>query len=256
MLFLGVGEIARAVQRATPTVRAFGTTRGAPDARFDAMTPLAASDEGAIRRAAEGARVVVSFPPDGRSDSHFAALVAGAASVVYLSSTGVYSPDAGAVNERSAVAAQGERALLRLTAEATWRDVGASIVRLPAFYGLACGLHVSIARGTFRMPGSGANIVSRVHVDDAARFVLAGLAAPARSLLLAGDAEPAPVAVVVQFVCELFGLSVPSASAGAAIPRSLQGSRSIDSRGTRERFRVSLAYPTYRDGYRAIRACL
>ena len=34
-------------------------------------------------------------------------------------------------------------------------DAGASVVRLPAFYGLSSGLHVSLARGTFRMPGNG-----------------------------------------------------------------------------------------------------
>jgi len=96
------------------------------------------------------------------------------------------------VNEASPVATQGERALLRLAAERTWQHVGASVVRLPAFYGAASGLHSSIARGSFRMPGNGSNVVSRVHVDDAARFVLAALSAAPRSMLLAGDAEPAP----------------------------------------------------------------
>lgn len=253
-LFLGVGEIALAVRRAQPAAGAFGTTRGVPDARFASITPLGATATEAIRSAAQGASVVVSFPPDGRSDAEFAALIAGAASIVYLSSTAVYPPDAGVVTELSPVFAASERARLRLAAEATWRGVGASVVRLPAFYGAACGLHLSIARGSFRMPGTGANVVSRVHVDDAARFVLAALAAPAGSVLLAGDAEPAPVAAVVHFVCELFGLSPPSASEGPDVPLSLRGSRSIDTSATRARFGVQLAYPSYRDGYRAIHA--
>ncbi|MEO8902068.1 MAG: hypothetical protein ABI488_09380 [Polyangiaceae bacterium] len=254
LLFLGVGEIARAVRRATPALRALGTTRSAPDARFDLITPIAATDTAAIRAAAEGAGVVVSFPPDGHSDREFAALTGAASSLVYLSSTAVYPQDAGAVNEASPVAAHGERSLLRLAAEATWQDVGASVVRLPAFYGAASGLHLSIARGSFRMPGSGSNVVSRVHVDDAARFVHAALSAPPRSVLLAGDAEPAPVADVVRFVCELFGLAAPSASEGMAIPLSLRGSRSIENSATRQRFAVQLSYPTYREGYRAIHA--
>jgi nucleoside-diphosphate-sugar epimerase len=173
---------------------------------------------------------------------------------VYLSSSAVYPPDAGVVNELSPVGAVGERARLRLAAEATWRAVGASVVRLPAFYGAASGLHVSIARGSFRMPGTGANVVSRVHVDDAARFVLAALTAPPGSVLLAGDAEPAAVATVVRFVCELFGLAAPSIGTGADIPLSLRGSRSMDTSVTRARFGVQLAYPTYREGYRAIHA--
>ena len=254
LLFLGVGEIALAVQRALPSVPAFGTTRAVPDARFRAITPIAATAAGAISAAAQGASVVVSFPPDGHSDQEFAALVAGASSIAYLSSTAVYPPDAGIVNEVSPVATHGERALLRLVAEATWREAGASVVRLPAFYGPASGLHLSIARGSFRMPGAGANVVSRVHVDDAARFVLAALAAPGHSLILAGDTEPAPVREVTRFVCQLFGLPLPSASEGADIPLSLRGSRSIQNQETRARFAVRLAYPTYREGYRAIHA--
>ena len=33
----------------------------------------------------------------------------------------------------------------------------------------------------------------------------------------------------------------------------IRASRSIDNRATRQTFGVSLAYPTYREGYRAIR---
>lgn len=253
LLFLGVGTIARAVRRALPDVVAFGTTRTTPDARFASIVPLAASDRDAIRAAAHGAQVVVSFPPDGRADQYYAALLGDALRVVYLSSTSVYSVEADTVDEASPVSNVSERSRARIDAECTWLETGASVLRLPAFYGAACGLHVSLARGSFRLPGDGSNVVSRVHEDDAARFVQAALAAPARSLLLAGDEQPAPVAEVVAFVCELFQLPVPEASHGEAVPLSLRGSRRVDSRLTRARYDVSLAYPTYREGYRAIR---
>jgi len=178
--------------------------------------------------------------------------VAGAASIAYLSSTAVYAESAGPVTEESAVSASSERAALRLAAEQLWKDAGASVLRLPAFYGVASGLHLSIARGTFRMPGSGSNIVSRVHEDDAARFVCAALRAPARSLLLAGDDAPAPVAEVVHFVCERFGLPTPVSAEGAQIPLSLRASRRIDNRRTKAEHRIDLAYPSYREGYEAI----
>jgi len=252
LLFLGVGTIASAVRRALPTLPAAGTTRAAPDQRFDAIRPLAASDATAIRVAARGANVVVSFPPDGHSDRVYSELVSDAASIAYLSSTAVYQANAGWVTEASAVSGNAERAALRLDAERIWRDAGASIVRLPAFYGVATGLHVSIARGTFRMPGSGSNVVSRVHEDDAARFVCAALLAPKGSLLLAGDDEPSPVADVVHFVCELFGLALPAASEGEQIPLSLRASRSIENSLTKAEHGIQLTYPTYRHGYRAI----
>ncbi|MES1178650.1 MAG: hypothetical protein ABUL62_30290 [Myxococcales bacterium] len=254
LLFLGVGTIAEAVRRALPAWSASGSTRSRPDARFQHIQPIAADDTPVLRDRARGAHVLVSFPPDGDSDRKFADLMGAAASVVYLSSTAVYPSAAGVVTETSELASSGERALLRIAAEATWRELGARVVRLPAFYGAGTGLHVSIARGTFRMPGSGANIVSRVHEDDAARFVLAAFAAPPGSLLLAGDAEPAPVAQVVEFVCALFGLPLPPSSEGSDIPLSLRGDRSVDNRATRAAFGIQLAYPSYRDGYRAILA--
>jgi len=151
------------------------------------------------------------------------------------------------------VVAHNERSALRLTAEQLWLDAGASVVRLPAFYGTSSGLHVSIARGTFRLPGSGDNVVSRVHEDDAARFVCAALCARPRSLLLAGDAEPARVVDVVNFVCTLFDLPPPVSSHGEQIPLSLRASRQIDNRATREAHSIRLAYPSYREGYQAIR---
>jgi nucleoside-diphosphate-sugar epimerase len=252
LLFLGVGTIASAVQRALPAVPAVGTTRSAPDQRFRTITPIPAHDATAISRAAQGAKVVVSFPPDGHVDRAWSTLVSGAASIAYLSSTAVYPATAGIVTEASAVSAGSERASLRLEAERLWRDVGASVVRLPAFYGLSSGLHLSLGRGTFRMPGSGSNIVSRVHEDDAARFVCAALSAAPGSLLLAGDDEPAPVAEVVEFVCARFGLPPPARSEGEQIPLSLRASRSIDNRVTKSRHQIQLAYPSYREGYQAI----
>ena len=253
LLFLGVGSIAEAVRVAHPHRLALGTTRSAPDRRFAQIAPIAAAETEVIRAAACDAHVLVSFPPDGHTDRAFAPLVAGAASIVYLSSTAVYPAAAGVVTERTPVTNESPRALARLAAESIWLEVGARIVRLPAFYGPTTGLHLSLARGTFRLPGLGTHVVSRVHVADAARFVDAALAAPPRSLLLAGDAEPAPVAEVVAFVCALFGLPLPPSSEGEAIPVSLRGSRSIENRSTRKAHGVELAFPTYREGYRALK---
>ena len=256
LLFLGVGTIAAAVRRALPTLPASGTTRGAPDQRFATIAPIAAADSAAIGTAARGSSVVVSYPPDASVDSAWSTLVAGAASIVYLSSTAVYAEDAGVVTETSAASPSSERGVARLAAEQRWRNAGASVLRLPAFYGVSTGLHVSLARGTFRMPGRGDNVVSRVHEDDAARFVCAALRAPPGSLLLAGDEQPAPVAEVVQFVCALFDLPAPASSHGEQIAPSLRATRSVDSRGSRAVYGVQLAYPTYREGYLAIHGAL
>jgi hypothetical protein len=64
------------------------------------------------------------------------------------------------------------------------------------------------------------------------------------------------VCEVVSFVCELFGLPFPASAEGTDIPESLRESRAVNNRATKQRYGISLRYPTYRDGYRAIHASL
>lgn len=256
LLLLGVGQVAAAVRSRLVGARARGTSRRPPDARFADIEHLPADDDIAIARAARGADVVVSFPPDGAADARLAPLVAEARSIVYVSSTAVYPEDARAVDATTpAAAALTGAAARRLEAEEIWLGVGAAVVRLPAYYGPRAGLHLRLG-GSFVMPGDGSAFVSRVHVDDAAAFVAAGLGAPRGAILLAGDDEPAPLRDVVAFVADLFGLPPPPHGDRAAAHATLRGDRRVDSRATRERFGVCLEHPTYREGYRAIHARL
>jgi hypothetical protein len=62
------------------------------------------------------------------------------------------------------------------------------------------------------------------------------------------------VAEVVAFVCALFDLPAPPRAEGESIPLSLRASRRIDNSATKVRHAVHLSYPTYREGYRAVRA--
>ncbi len=116
----------------------------------------------------ESTWVVVTFPPDGVTDRAVARGVVRAAAVVYVSSTGVYGDVRGDVDDETPVRGTSARATARLGAEATWRDVGAVVVRAPGIYGPERGVHVRLARGTFRIPGDGTSFVSRIHVDDLA----------------------------------------------------------------------------------------
>jgi len=114
------------------------------------------------------------------------------------------------------------------------------------------------------LEASATKYVSRIHVDDIARALLASMQAPAESADAAvynvADDEPAPRAAVLAFSAELLGM-----------PRSLawskgaEGSGSRASRRERENKRVDnswmkaklltqgLAYPTYKEGLRAIK---
>ncbi len=252
LVFLGVGQVALATRTRLMAIPAAGSSRRPPDARFHALGHLDAADDEALRRSADGAHVVVSFPPSPEADSRFASLVEEAAAIVYLSSTIVYAPLAGHVDEATEPTPR-EASATRLAAEDTWRAAGASVVRLPALYGPSSGIHTRLAAGAYRMPAPGDGFLSRVHVDDAASFVVAALGAPPGSLLLAGDEAPAKHAEVVAFVCERFDFPTPEVEPpGAARHPSLQGDRRVDSSRTRARFGIELRYPTYREGYDAI----
>ncbi len=251
VLLLGVGPTALAYRRLCGGSAVRGTSRAPADARFETVGYLHAHDEDAVSQAAHHARVLVSIPPDGSSDFRYASLVKEALQVVYLSSTGVYPADTEHVDESSAVATSGT-AVARLEAEHIWRSIGASVVRLPALYGTGTGLHVRLQSKTFRMPAGGANYVSRIHLEDAARFVNAAFTAPPASTLLAGDAFPAQLCDVVSFVCDLFNCPRPDSVPLEQAPPTLRGNRKVDSSATRRRFGIELAYPSYREGFRAI----
>jgi nucleoside-diphosphate-sugar epimerase len=265
LLLLGVGDTAQALVAGLPSGRTVvGTTRD--PARFPALAALGVrplrfeNSPGFFAELAEhaaGADVLVSFPPDAAVDGQVAFACRGARALVYVSSTGVYGRHAGRVDHLTEPSPDGPVAAARLAAETTYRAVGGRVLRAPALYGLTAGLHVRLRAGTYRLPGDGSGVVSRVHLDDLARFVVAALerGEPGR-VYLVGDEEPAPNRDVVAFVCQALGLPLPPSVPLAEAPATLRGSRSIDASAAREALGVTLGFPTYREGYGAIAEAL
>ena len=97
------------------------------------------------------------------------------ACVVYVSSTGVYG-DQVDVDENTPAEPNDERGRLRLEEE-RWIASGpwtSLILRSAAIYGPGRGVHVAVRSGNLpRSAGSG--IVSRIHVDDLAAIIEAGI---------------------------------------------------------------------------------
>jgi nucleoside-diphosphate-sugar epimerase len=147
-LLVGVGDAARVLCDEPPgaTVREqgriTGTTRDPARLallRDSGLTPLHFEDSPAffeaLAKAAEGAAVLVSFPPGADSlDARVAAACASAAALVYVSSTGVYGDRRGVIDESTEATGEGEAARRRLAAEKTYRSVGGMILRAPALY--------------------------------------------------------------------------------------------------------------------------
>jgi nucleoside-diphosphate-sugar epimerase len=194
--------------------------------------------------------VVITMPPDGRTDRAVAPLLARAAVVAYVSSTGVYGDASGRVNEETSVSNASARSRARLDAEHIWRDAGATIVRAPAIYGPGRGLHLRLARGEVRLAGDGQNAISRIHVDDLAQAIGAILVRHVRGgLFVVGDNEPAPHVDVVRFLCDALGLALPPFSPGTEADETLRYDRRVDPSRSAHELGFAPRYPTYREGY-------
>ena len=196
-------------------------------------------------------RVLVTIPPDGTSDRAIASLLERAAAVAYLSSTGVYGDARGRVDESVPVHPTTPRTIARVAAEGIWRDAGASIVRAPGFYGPGRGMHLRLARGELRIAGAATNAISRVHVEDLAEALLVLLARAVRGAVhVMGDLEPAPHLEVVRWIADALGLPMPPHDPTTEADESLRHDRRIDSARIRAELGLTLAYPTYREGFR------
>lgn len=263
LLVLGCGYTGLAVARRRIALgeRVVGTRRDLgqhPALRAAGIEPRASVDDAVTLVDAE-TDVLVAYPPDGETDARLAPRLAHARAIVYLSSTTVYGLDAPRpggrrIDDTTPTQAETPRARLRLEAEAAFRAVGATVLRAPAIYGPDRGLATRIREGRHRVPGDGDHWVSRVHVEDLARFVEGAFATAAArgDCFVVGDLDPAPHREVVSFVCAAWGCAPPPQVPLAEADESLRADRRVDPSRALAVLGVTLAYPSYRDGMRPL----
>jgi nucleoside-diphosphate-sugar epimerase len=184
--------------------------------------------------------VVHSIPPSGPGGL-LEMLGDAPARMVYISSTAVYGA-ADTVNADTQVDGRGERARERLHAE---EQVAAGpwsylILRPAAIYGPGRGAHESVRRGAYL---AGDNYVSRIHVDDLAAHVEAGLFSAVTGAFPVADEEPCTSREMAEFCAKLLGMPVPDGSAGR-----VTGNRRVDGSAIRQALGIELRYPSYRVG--------
>ncbi|UQA62520.1 NAD-dependent epimerase/dehydratase family protein [Polyangium aurulentum] len=200
----------------------------------------------------EGADVLVTFPPDGRTDVAIAKALGRARAIAYISSTGVYGDASGHIDEDTPVDGRDAKAAARLGAEEAYRAAGGIVLRAAAIYGPGRGLHVRLAKGEHKVAGGGRNVVSRIHVEDLARLALAALEkAEAGSTFVVADDAPVPQAEVIGWLCARMGVEAPKEVPREALPPTLQHDRAVDGRRIQRALGVGLRYPTYREGFGA-----
>ncbi|MEZ5851441.1 MAG: SDR family oxidoreductase [Hyphomicrobiaceae bacterium] len=281
LLCLGLGYSARmvATRLAREGWRIAGTAREAggldriADAGWRALPFDAAAPSPALAAALRAAtHVLVSIPPDAAGDPvlrcHGDDLrqAAGLCWIGYLSTVGVYGDHAGGwVDEATPPAPVSQRSRWRVAAEAEWLAAGAAcavpvqVFRLAGIYGPGRSAIDSLRAGTARRIVKPGQVFNRIHVEDIATTVLAGMAHPeATGLFNVTDDEPAPPQDVVAFAASLLGVPPPpempfETAELSPMARSFYGETKRVANGRIKRaLGVTLRYPSYREGLAAI----
>ena len=279
----GFGYAAEALARrlsARTTALAGTRTRIHESPPLGARLATFQSDRGAgeVRSLLSGTtHLLVSIPPDLEGDvvlRHFRDDLLALCDldwVGYLSTVGVYGDCQGRwVDETSPARPANERSLRRLQAEQAWRDFGrdsgrrVEVFRLAGIYGPGRSLSDSLRAGTARRIVKPGQVFNRIHVADLAQTIDkamdAALTRRAGGIFNAADDEPSAPGDPVLYAATLLGVAPPVEIAFEEAKRTMSP-LAVSFYGENKRVRndriksvlgVSLRYPTYREGLRAL----
>lgn len=166
---------------------------------------------------AQASHILSSVPPDRTTgtdpvlERYGAALATAPAHWIgYLSSTGVYGDAAGGWVDEASPIGTGRRNA-RSEADAAWQALDAArvrIFRLPGIYGPGRSALDRIREGEANRIDLPGQVFSRVHVEDIAGGVIAGMDGPPGAYNLSDDL-PCPQNHVIEHGCRLLGLEPP-----------------------------------------------
>jgi nucleoside-diphosphate-sugar epimerase len=216
--------------------------------------------------------LLLSIPPEAAGDPvllryrHALAAASNLRWIGYLSTTGVYGDHGGAlVDETTPTAPTSERAKRRVAAERDWlafgqeRGVKVQIFRLAGIYGPGRNVLDDIRAGTAKRIIRPGQMFSRTHVEDIAAVLRAALDSQSDSAIFnVCDDEPAPPAEVVAYAAELLGVPPPPEvpfEQAALSPMALTfwaDNKRVDNSLMKRELGISLLYPTYREGLKAL----
>ncbi|MFZ1884114.1 MAG: NAD-dependent epimerase/dehydratase family protein [Rhodoplanes sp.] len=219
--------------------------------------------------------LVVSTPPADGVDPVLAVLTEQIlrapelCSVVLLSTVGVYGDHGGAwVCETTTPRPVNERGRERLDQERAWEAIGArralpvAILRLAGIYGPGRNALVNIEQGAARRVDKPGQVFNRIHVADIAQAIDAAIARRASGVFNIADDEPSPPGDPIVFAAGLLQVAPPpeipfAEAAKTMTPMALsfyRDNKRIENARMKRELGLTLRYPTYREGLRALHA--
>lgn len=217
--------------------------------------------------------VLVSAPPGEDGDPVLSILSDALAqakqlrAIVYLSTIGVYGDRGGAwVDETTQPHPDSGRSSARLAAERAWLGVGerngagVAVLRLAGIYGPGQNALEQIARGKARRIAKPEQVFNRIHVADIAQAIDAAFTRSASGIVNVTDDEPSPQGDPIVFAAKLLGVEPPpeipfDEAAQTMSPLALsfwQECRKVRNDKLKRELGVTLRYPSYREGLRAL----
>lgn len=255
ILIFGLGYTARRIAESLPAAEwRIDATGSAGNLDFE--------DGAAVRDAVAAASHILSSVPSGDADPVLArygkALSDAGKWLGYLSSTGVYGDTKGAWVDESAPTGGGRRSA-RAEADSRWLAMGARVFRLPGIYGPGRSALERVLEGKARRIDLPGQVFSRVHVDDIASGVIAGLDGPPGAYNLADDL-PSSQNAAIEEACRLLGMDPPPMQSLDEAQLSPQAAafysenRRVANSKAKRLLGWRPAYPTFREGLRALKA--
>jgi nucleoside-diphosphate-sugar epimerase len=256
-----------------------GTVRSAEKARAMEAEGLrayvfdgAGYDPGILDRIADADALLVSVPPMGETDpvlERFSQAIASAPNlrwVGYLSTVGVYgNADGGWVDETMPPDPATIRSRQRIAAEREWLALGESasfavqIFRLAGIYGPGRNALMKVADGTAKRIVKPGQVFNRIHTADIAQVLMASMERPSRNAIYnVADDEPGPPQDVIAYAAELLGREPPpevpfdEADQTPMARAFYADNKRVRNTRIRTELGVTLRYPTYREGLRAL----
>jgi nucleoside-diphosphate-sugar epimerase len=195
------------------------------------------------------------------------------ASVVYLSTVAVYgNHDGRCIDETTPLTPALTRARDRIEAERAWqaladaRGIPVAIIRIAGIYGPGANALENLKAGRARRIVKPGQVFNRIHVGDLAQIIDkaidAALTHRAGGIFNAADDEPTAPGDPIVFAASLLGMTPPDEIAFEEARKTMTPF-AVSFYGESKRVRndriksvlgVSLRYPTYREGLRALAA--